>query len=390
MNPGEPDPVADGRPGLAGVPATALTGDALAAAVAALPALPPAAPGDRYAVRRLTAAWLAELRSRHTQRAYFRDLAGFLGWCQQQRLDPLALRPTDIGQYKVWLQLPGSGRRRTARTPATVARALAALSSWYAYLVANDQVRHTRVPGARPPLVPRHASTTAGLTLAEVNALLDAADSAAEARADTPDTQVSPARQARYLAALRDRALLRLLADLGLRVGEALGLDVAALTYNRGQRTLRYRGKGNKLRERPLAAHTLEAVDEYLVARARVAGVSVGQLGGPLFATTGPHGAGRLDEPAAFRLIRRLARRAGIPHADRLSPHSLRHAWATTAREQRVPLENVQDAMGHADPRTTRRYDRARHALTADPALALGALHADRQSGTRGSTGSGH
>jgi integrase/recombinase XerD len=170
------------------------------------------------------------------------------------------------------------------------------------------------------------------------------------------------------------------LADLGLRIGEALRLDVDALSYNRGQRTVRFVGKGGKRRERAVSAHALEAVDEYLAARAAAAAVPVDRLAGPLFATTGRDGQpGRLAEPAAFLLIRRLARYAGLPSAGRLSPHSLRHAFATNARELGVALEDVQDAMGHADARTTRRYDRARHALHRDPSHVLGARHADRR-----------
>jgi integrase len=82
-----------------------------------------------------------------------------------------------------------------------------------------------------------------------------------------------------------------------------------------------------------------------------------------------------------FRLVRRLARVAGIPGWARLSPHSLRHAFATTARAEGVPLEDVQDAMGHADPRTTRRYDRDRHNLDRDPAYTIAAARARRATG---------
>ena len=96
--------------------------------------------------------------------------------------------------------------------------------------------------------------------------------------------------------------------------------------------------------------------------------VPVDQLTGPLLVTS--TGA-RLDRHAVFRLVRRLARAAGISAWAKLSPHSLRHAFATTARAQGVPLEDVQDAMGHADPRTTRRYDRDRYNLDRDPAYAV-------------------
>ena len=96
---------------------------------------------------------------------------------------------------------------------------------------------------------------------------------------------------------------------------------------------------------------------------------------GPLFVTSRGR---RVDRHAVFRLVRRLARKAGVPAWARLSPHSLRHAFATTARDVGVPLEDVQDAMGHADPRTTRRYDRDRHRLDRDPAYAIAAARARR------------
>lgn len=332
------------------------------AAVAALPALAPAGPTERYAAARLTVSWLAELAP-HTRTAYFRDLAHFLAWCQAEGLDPGTARPSDLSQYRAGLERPATGA--PPPSPATLHRRLSAISSWYRYLLANGAtgVVGNPVAGTRRPRVDRDASTTAGLTVAEVRALLAAADRVVQDRTGRDG--------ARLLAAQRDRALLRLLADLGLRVGEALALDTDALSYNRGRRTLRYRGKGGRQRERPLSAHVLEALDDYLTAR--------GENPGPLFATAGRDGGtGRLDEPAAFRLIRRLAAAAGLPAAGRLSPHSLRHAFATNARELGIPLEDVQDAMGHADARTTRRYDRGRHALHRDPALQLGDRYADR------------
>jgi integrase/recombinase XerD len=351
------------------------------AALPALPALPAATPGDRYGVRQLTVTWLAGFAA-HTRTAYFRDLAHYLAWCQRLGIDPLRARGSDLDHYRATLEQP-PGRR--APSPATVHRRLSALSSWYRYLMANSDGAVSVNPAAavRRPRVERDASATVGLTAEQVRALLRGADELVAARMSrVPSTSVDdgagviPPLQARALAAMRDRALLRLLADLGLRVGEALGLDVDALSHNQGRRTVRYRGKGGVLRERPLSAGVCQALDEYLATRARAAGCPVERLSGPLFATTGRGGrTGRLTEPAAFLLVRRVARYAGIPSADRLSPHSLRHAFATNARELGVPLEDVQDAMGHADTRTTRRYDRGRHALHRDPALRLGDLY---------------
>jgi integrase/recombinase XerD len=354
-----------------------------AASVVALPALPAAEPTDRYGVRQLTVTWLVGFAD-HTRTAYFRDLAHFLAWCQRLGIDPMRARGSDLDHYRATLEQPPTGGRRLS--PATVHRRLSALSSWYRYLVANSDGVVSVNPAAavRRPRVDRDASATVGLTTEQVRALLRAADEVASARLShvPPATGIGDTigrRHARVLAALRDRALLRLLADLGLRIGEALALDVNALSHNQGRRTVRYRGKGGTARERPLSAGVGQALDDYLAARARATNCPVDRLSGPLFATTGRDGGnGRLTEPAAFLLVRRVARYAGIPSADRLSPHSLRHAFATNARELGIPLEDVQDAMGHADARTTRRYDRGRHALHRDPALRLGELYDDR------------
>ena len=232
----------------------------------------------------------------------------------------------------------------------------------------------------RRPKVARLRSPTVGLTASEVAAVLQQADVACQQRHAVFDRQPTPGRRVRYLAAARDRALMRTLAGLGLRVGEAIALDVSDQSYNRGHRTIRYVGKGGIPRERVLPAHALEALDEYLTIRAALTGVDVDALTGPLFATTSTTGdPGRLDEPAIFRHIRRLARHAGLSVADRLSPHSLRHAFATTAREEGVPLEDVQDSMDHADPRTTRGYDRDRHNLDRDAAITVSARYARQQ-----------
>ncbi|WP_406080188.1 tyrosine-type recombinase/integrase [Micromonospora sp. NBC_00858] len=345
---------------------------------AGLPGLP--ADDGRFSIRRLTVAWNLEAwaRSRHTAISYRRDLTTYLNWCVRERLDPLTARPSDLTQFRVWRELHGHTDR--AAKPATVARALSSLSSWYRHLVANTDGTVARNPTAsvKRPQLPQ-AATTAGLTPDEVDQLLAQADTQCAARTAVAAAHPSPSHRARHLAALRDRALLRLLADLGLRIGEALDCQVIDLRHNAGHRTLRTVAKGRDQRERALPAHTTEALDAYLAVRA----AGAGNLTGPLFATSGVDGRpGRLAEPNVFLMIRRLAAAAGIPSAARLSPHSLRHAFATTAREAGVPLEDVQDAMGHADPRTTRRYDRDRHKLDRDPAHKLAARRASRRTST--------
>ncbi|MDI6105052.1 tyrosine-type recombinase/integrase [Actinoplanes sp. NEAU-A12] len=288
-----------------------------------------------------TEAWLANRRlSDHTRAAYRRDVAGWLTWCTAHGTDPLRASFLDVNAY---------ARELEARplAPASVARKLSGVSSWYDFLVKLQAVVANPVAAADRPHVDRDHSATLGLTPSEVDALLDAATA----------------------AGARTRAMITMLADLGLRVSELVGLDLADMGHERGHRTVRFTGKGGKARRRALTPSTAAAVDDYLRER--------GLGPGPLFVTAS---GARVDRHAIFRLVRRLAAAAGIDAADQLSPHSLRHAFATTARAEGVALEDVQDAMGHADPRTTRRYDRDRHNLDRDPAYTIAAARARRNS----------
>lgn len=287
----------------------------------------------------VTEAWLANRRlSEHTRAAYRRDVATWLAWCAERNVEPLKATFLDVNAY-------ARGLEATPLTPSTVARKLSGLSSWYSFLLKIRAVQANPVDGADRPYVDRDHSVTVGLTPAEVDALLTTA------KAD----------------GVLHWALITMLADLGLRVGELVGLDMGDVGWERGHRTVRFVGKGGKPRRRALSPGAALALDEYLQSR----GIEAGAL---FLSEAGV----RFDRHAIFRLVRRLARQAGIPAADQLSPHSLRHAFATAAREEGVPLEDVQDAMGHADPRTTRRYDRDRHNLDRDPAYVISAARTRR------------
>ena len=310
---------------------------------------------DLYA---FTDGWLGNRRlSPHTREAYRRDVTSWLRWCEARELDPMKATFIHVNTYARELESTVDPRTGRPFTPATVARKMSGVSSWYGFLLKIGAVAANPVGGADRPRVDRDHSATVGLTPAEVDALLAAAE------ADTSTAKI------------RNQAVVALLADLGLRVGELVGLNVADIGVERGHRSVRFTAKGGVKRRRALTPASSAAIETYLLARAAEAGVSVDDLTGPLFVTsTG----GRLDRHAVFRLVRRLAERAGIPAWAQLSPHSLRHAFATTARAEGVPLEDVQDAMGHADPRTTRRYDRDRHNLDRDPSYAIWAARARR------------
>jgi integrase/recombinase XerD len=307
----------------------------------------------------VTEAWLANRRlSAHTRSAYRRDVAAWLAWCSARGIEPLKATFLDVNAYARALESAVDPRSGRPLAPATVARKLSGLSSWYDFLAKLRAVDANPVGGADRPYVSRDHSATVGLTPAEGDALLAAAD------ADGGPS------------AARHRAALALLADLGLRVGELCSLDIADVGHERGHRSVRFVGKGGRPRRRALTAGAAAALDLYLAGRAAAAGTTADRLDGPLLVTTS---GARIDRHSVFRLVRRLARQAGIPGWAKLSPHSLRHAFATTARAEGVPLEDVQDAMGHADPRTTRRYDRDRHNLDRDPAYTIAAARAARR-----------
>jgi len=157
----------------------------------------------------------------------------------------------------------------------------------------------------------------------------------------------------------RTAALTHLLVLTGLRISEALNARVTDLGHDRGHRTLTITRKGGRPGRVPLPPPVTRTLDAYLAAR----------TSGPLFLAA--NGVDPYPYRSAYDQLRRTAHTAGLPGADTLSPHSLRHSFATEALTLGAPLQDVQDALGHADPRTTRRYDRARHNLDRSPTYLL-------------------
>jgi integrase/recombinase XerD len=280
-------------------------------------------------LRPLLAAWLLSFKSVHTVRNYRHDLAHWLAFCVEHQLDPLAARRAHIDAWVRVLEALGLKER-------SVGRRLSAVSSWYQYLVHDGVLASSPTQHVRRPKV-SDEGTTPGLTRDELRRLLAAA---------------------REYGSPRSVALVSLLAHTGLRIGEALSRDVEHLSHDRGHRILRLQRKGGRGGRTVLTAPVVRALDDYLA----------GRTTGPLFVTTTGR---RLDQPEAWRMIRRLARRASLDGAADIRPHSLRVAFITGAREAGVPLEDVQDAAGHADPRTTRRYDRGRHSLDRHASYAV-------------------
>lgn len=282
----------------------------------------------------------------NTARAYREAIRAWLLWCQAVRgIDSLRATFLDTEAYARHLHEAPSPRTGRPLSPTTIKARLSALASWYTRLSRLGLFDRASpfAPGTldRPVVDPDH-SDTVGLSEAEATALLRAA-------------RTDRGRQAK-----RTRALIAVLLTCGARVAEIAAADADQLTTDAGHRVLPLVGKGGKTRPVVLAPWVARDLEEYLD----------GRTTGPLFATTG---GGRLDQGAIWHLIRRLARDAGLPAADRLSPHSLRHTAITLALDADASLRDVQDMAGHANPRTTRRYDRHRGRLDRSPTYRLAA-----------------
>jgi integrase/recombinase XerD len=321
---------------LATVPATAAV--ALPAGVAinqtALERLPGTAEADPFL--RLAAAFLAAYPA-NSARAYRGDLLAWANWCGSMGVHPLAARRHHADAWIRSLTTQPQPRTGRPASAATVARRLSAVAKFYNYAIHDAEViSYSPVANVRRPPVSEESSTR-GLSADELRRLL------------TEASRHSP----------RMGALVGLLVLNGLRISEALAAQVSDYGHDRGHRVLRITRKGGKTARVPLAPPVIRSLDHYLA----------GRQAGPIFLAA--DGVSRYPYQSAFSQIRRLARQAGIEGADAITPHSLRHSFATEALSLGAPLQDVQDALGHADPRTTRRYDRSRHNLDRSPTYLL-------------------
>lgn len=278
--------------------------------------------GERDPWPVLVALWLDSGFSSRTREAYGRTVAEWTAACQTWGIHPLVARRPHVDRWLRDLETTG-GREGTGQASTTRARKLASVASVYSYAVSEGVIPASPVDRVkRPKTADRHQAP--GMSLDEARRFLAAAD------ADSPRTS----------------ALIRLLVANGLRVSEAIEADVAQLGHERGHRVLRILGKGSKAARVALAPPTARAIDTYLDGRTE----------GPLFCTATGN---RLDRAAVWRLIRRLAGRVGLGDLE-LSPHSMRATSITLLLDAGASLRDAQDHARHADPRTTRGYDRAR------------------------------
>lgn len=283
----------------------------------------------------LLGAWVASYPSPNTRASYTRDARLFCEFLDAGGLDLLAATRAHLDVFS---------RARTAAGDAdtTVARRLAAVSAFYTYALTVDVVAKNPAQYVARPAVDQDHTTTAALTRREAMRLLDAA------AADSP----------------RSHALVDLLLSTGMRISEALTATEAGLFRDR----LIIRRKGGKKAVVALTEHTATAL--YGLVGILGTDLATGREADRLIFTT------RTGAPwartNAHTTLTRLATRAGITKP--MSSHVLRHTHATLALELGVPLHHLQDSLGHADPRTTRRYDHSRRRLANSSAHTVGPL----------------
>jgi site-specific recombinase XerD len=271
----------------------------------------------------------ADLRRRgmaeKTRRAYASDLGRLAVWAQAQRLRPAEVDARVLRRYAASLGAVGPERRPA---PATVARKLAAIRAFFRVMREHGVVGHN--PAELLPAPKRPATLPTVLKPGEAAALLD------RIPATTP-------------LELRDRALFELAYACGLRAEELVNLDVASLDFD--AETIRVEGKGGRTRVLPVGETAQRALAAYLErARAALAG---GDGDPALFLSKSGR---RLSTSDVRRRLRTWERHAALQQG--ISPHALRHSFATHLLEGGADLRAIQELLGHASLSTTQIYTR--------------------------------
>jgi len=262
--------------------------------------------------------------SRNTLEAYRSDLLQFGAYLDAHELDALRVGHAETSAFFAELAGPRPGRSPAA--PTTLQRKVACLRSFYRHLRREEVIDHDPTTDLRAPR--RSQRLPQVLSRDEVRFLL----------AQPQGTTAS---------ALRDRALLELMYACGLRASEAVGLELGEVDLEEG--ILRAQGKGRKERLVPVGSEAIGAVRAY-VERARPGLVGLRDEPRLFLNLRG----GGLTRQGLYKIVQRHARTAGLEH--RMSPHTLRHTFATHLLAGGCDLRSLQEMLGHADIATTQIY----------------------------------
>lgn len=280
--------------------------------------------------------WLAAERrySAHTLSAYARDLGGFLAFLREyEGSEPTleSLNGATLRVFRAWL----AHRQQQDYEPASTARALAVVRSFYRYSRKHGHIANDAIFAVRTPKLPQWVPKAVGE--GQAFAMLD---------------ELENVPQPEWIIA-RDAALLLLVYGAGLRIAEALSVQRRDIE---GQTKLRVTGKGNKQREVPLLKIITDAVQSYLSQCPYIIQpngfVFVGARGGKL-------------QPAIFqKAVRQARQRLGLPET--VTPHAFRHSFATHLLSGGGDLRAIQELLGHASLSTTQRYTKIDSARLMD------------------------
>jgi len=271
--------------------------------------------------------------SEHTVAAYRRDLSGYAGWLQDRGVE-------DVSAVTAETVAAFVAERASAQPPqaaTSLARLQSSVRGLHRFLAQEGLSGEDPTSRLRPPKTPQRLPKA--LTIEQVEALLDGAG--------PPPGDAAGETGEGGLIRLRDRALLELLYATGARVSEIVQLDVDDLAHGE---VLRVRGKGAKERIVPVGSYARAAVDAYL-ARVRPELSRRGRATPRLF--LGVRGA-PLSRQSAWLIIQQAAERAAL--SAHVSPHTLRHSFATHLLQGGADVRVVQELLGHASVATTQIY----------------------------------
>ena len=265
--------------------------------------------------------------SANTLTAYRRDLARWTAYLASVGVDDPA-RVTEQHVTEFLMRLREGSEDHPALAASSAARTLVAVRGLHRFLALEGDVDADPAAAVSPPPPPSRLPKAIGVD--EVSRLVEAA-----AVGDTP-------------ASLRDTALLEVLYGTGARISEAVGLDIDDVDMDAG--VVRLRGKGGRQRLVPLGSYAREALTAYLV-RGRGTFSTKGRGTPAIFLN---QRGSRLSRQSAWSILRAAADRAGL--SGHLSPHTLRHSFATHLLEGGADVRVVQELLGHASVTTTQVY----------------------------------
>jgi len=280
--------------------------------------------------------FFGRIRNEHTRAAYLIAVRRFLAWAQGRGLELRTIRPREVGLYI-------DGLRKEHTSVSTRKQHLAALRHFFDGLVTRHVILLNPALSVRGERYQVVEGKTPEITVQGARTLLTSLDSS-------------------NLVGLRDRAIIAILIYTAARAGAVASLRRGSLYHAGDQWMLHFDEKGGKSREIPVRHDLEQMLFEYIEA----ANLRDASKDTPLFRTAyrrtkrlTKHVLSGVD---VCRMVKRRSKDAGLP--SRLSPHSFRVTTITDLLEQGVPLEDVQRLAGHADPRTTRLYDRRDKKIT--------------------------